>query len=257
MRLAKELEAKTLTAKSDLKLIMGQVNGEYQAKDSQLIKYLKRVTRMAAIFEKFTLHHVPREANNLLRGGKEDMDEPPHRIPKGRATAKRPTEAKKLVRDATKYIIIRGELYKRGFSFPLLHCVEGEESKYVVKEVHEGVLEICEGDHDAPRAAALHHLTLAISQMRGGHSRTIPTSARSSEVSNSGNDYFTKWIEAEPMATISAEKVKHFYWKKITCHFGLSAKIVSNNGTQFASWLTASFCAQLKIKQQFTSMEHP
>ncbi|RDX82685.1 hypothetical protein CR513_36495, partial [Mucuna pruriens] len=49
MRLTKELEAKTLTAKSDSKLITGQ--------------YLDRATRMAATFEKFTLHHEHREKN--------------------------------------------------------------------------------------------------------------------------------------------------------------------------------------------------
>ncbi|RDX76436.1 hypothetical protein CR513_43566, partial [Mucuna pruriens] len=57
IRLAKELEVKTLTTKSDLKL----VNGEYQGRDPQLMKYLERATRMAATFEKFTPHHVPKE----------------------------------------------------------------------------------------------------------------------------------------------------------------------------------------------------
>ena len=35
------------------------------------------------------------------------------------------------------------ELYKRGFSQPYLRCVEEEEAKYVLEEVHGG---IC-GDH--------------------------------------------------------------------------------------------------------------
>ncbi|RDX82512.1 rnhA, partial [Mucuna pruriens] len=61
MKLAQELEAKILTAKSDSKLVTSQVNGEYQARDPQLIKYWVRVTKMAATFEKFTLLHVPRE----------------------------------------------------------------------------------------------------------------------------------------------------------------------------------------------------
>ncbi|RDY04181.1 hypothetical protein CR513_12136, partial [Mucuna pruriens] len=39
--------------------------------------------------------------------------------------------------------------------------------------------------------------------------------------------------------------------------FGLPAEIVSNNKIQFASRLTMGFCTQLKIKQQFTSVEHP
>ncbi|RDX83980.1 hypothetical protein CR513_35036, partial [Mucuna pruriens] len=61
-----------------------------------------------------------------------------------------PTKAKKLVRDVSKYIVISEQLYQRGFSFPLLWCVEGEESEYVVREVHEGVC----GTHIRGRALA-------------------------------------------------------------------------------------------------------
>ncbi|RDX88243.1 hypothetical protein CR513_30191, partial [Mucuna pruriens] len=70
-------------------------------------------------------------------------------------------------------------------------------------------------------------------------------------------DYFTKWIEAEPVAVISADRVKKFLWKKIICRFGLPAIIVSDSGTQFASKTMAEFCQRLGIKQVFTSVEHP
>ncbi|RDX89874.1 hypothetical protein CR513_28331, partial [Mucuna pruriens] len=46
---------------------------------------------------------------------------------------------------------------------------------------------------------------------------------------------FTKWVEVKPVATISTERVKQFYLKKIICHFGLPSVIISANGTQFAS----------------------
>ncbi|RDX78898.1 Tf2-6, partial [Mucuna pruriens] len=70
-------------------------------------------------------------------------------------------------------------------------------------------------------------------------------------------DYFTKWVEAEPVATITAEKVKRFFWKKIICRYGLPAEIVSDNGTQFASRVTTNFCKELQIRKSFTSVEHP
>ncbi|RDX82514.1 Tf2-11, partial [Mucuna pruriens] len=70
-------------------------------------------------------------------------------------------------------------------------------------------------------------------------------------------NYFTKWIEAEPMATITVERVKRFIWKKIICRFGLLVEIVSDNGTQFASSVTTKFCQDLHIRQSFTSVEHP
>ncbi|RDX75650.1 Tf2-9, partial [Mucuna pruriens] len=56
-------------------------------------------------------------------------------------------------------------------------------------------------------------------------------------------DYFTKWVEAEPMATITTERVKSFIWKKIICQFGLPVEIVSDN--------------DLHIRQSFTSVKHP
>ncbi|RDX93464.1 Retrovirus-related Pol polyprotein from transposon 17.6, partial [Mucuna pruriens] len=63
MRLARDLEAKTLTAKSDSKLVTGQVNIEYQTRDPQLSRYKERAIKLATGFEKFRLIHVPREQN--------------------------------------------------------------------------------------------------------------------------------------------------------------------------------------------------
>ena len=40
-------------------------------------------------------------------------------------------------------MVLNDELDKRGFSQPYLRCVEEEETKYVLEEVHEGVC----GDH--------------------------------------------------------------------------------------------------------------
>ncbi|KAL0446274.1 UNVERIFIED_CONTAM: hypothetical protein Slati_1755300 [Sesamum latifolium] len=34
-------------------------------------------------------------------------------------------------------------------------------------------------------------------------------------------DYFTKWVEAKPLARITEGKVIKFIWKNIICRFGL------------------------------------
>nr|GEW23937.1 reverse transcriptase domain-containing protein [Tanacetum cinerariifolium] len=47
-------------------------------------------------------------------------------------------------------------------------------------------------------------------------------------------DYFTKWIEAKAVATITGGQVKKFVWENIVCRFGISSEIISDNGKQFA-----------------------
>ncbi|RDX98911.1 hypothetical protein CR513_18099, partial [Mucuna pruriens] len=168
MRLASELEAKVLTAKSNSKLMTGQ------ARDPQLVKYLDRTAKLVTTFEKFTLHHVPREQNEWVdllsklatsqkRGvhksiihesiGRPIIEEPKLGCVEEHTTWMSPLMAylrdeikpedlvkvKKLIKEAARYIIIGGELHRKGFSFPLLRCIEGEDAHYVIKEVHEGL----------------------------------------------------------------------------------------------------------------------
>ena len=48
-----------------------------------------------------------------------------------------------------------------------------------------------------------------------------------------GVDYFTKWAEAEPLATITEQKVRNFVLRSIICRFGIPKALVSDNGKQF------------------------
>nr|GEV83161.1 reverse transcriptase domain-containing protein [Tanacetum cinerariifolium] len=46
-------------------------------------------------------------------------------------------------------------------------------------------------------------------------------------------DYFTKWIKAKPVATITGNQVKKIVWDNIVCRFELPGEIISDNGKQF------------------------
>jgi len=70
-------------------------------------------------------------------------------------------------------------------------------------------------------------------------------------------EYFTKWIEAEPVAQITAHKVQHFIWKNIVWRFVILKKLVFDNGTQFASQQLGKLCTKLRVKQVFALVEHP
>ena len=48
-------------------------------------------------------------------------------------------------------------------------------------------------------------------------------------------DYFTKWMEAEPLNKISLAKVINFLIKNVLCRYGVPLKIISDNGLQFDS----------------------
>ena len=45
-------------------------------------------------------------------------------------------------------MILNDTLYKRGFSMPYLKCVDEDEAKYILEEIHEGVC----GDYAGPRS---------------------------------------------------------------------------------------------------------
>ncbi|XP_048494495.1 uncharacterized protein LOC125494754 [Beta vulgaris subsp. vulgaris] len=62
--------------------------------------------------------------------------------------------AQKLKRDSAWYCIFQGQLYKKGFSLPLLRCVTACEATKVIEEIHEG---IC-GNHIGEKALALKAL---------------------------------------------------------------------------------------------------
>ena len=46
-------------------------------------------------------------------------------------------------------------------------------------------------------------------------------------------DYFTKWVEAEPLANIRDVDVKRFIWKNIVTRFRVPYVLISDNGLQF------------------------
>ncbi|XP_057248169.1 uncharacterized protein LOC130590168 [Beta vulgaris subsp. vulgaris] len=152
--------------------------------------------------------------------------------------------AQKLRRDSVWYCIFQGQLYKKGFSLPLLRCVTANEATKIIEEIHEG---IC-GNHIGGKALALKALRA------GFYWPTMLTDAqtyvkkcdkcqRFAPVINQpandlqpilnpipfaqwgmdiigpftpasggrkflivGIDYFTKWIEAEPTAKIMANQ---------------------------------------------------
>ena len=69
-------------------------------------------------------------------------------------------------------------------------------------------------------------------------------------------DYFTKLVEAEPLAIISEKNVKNFVWKAVIYRFGIPRVLISDNGKQFDNGPFREMCSQLNIKNHYSSPRH-
>ncbi|XP_068497746.1 uncharacterized protein [Phaseolus vulgaris] len=206
-----------------------------------------------------------------------------------------PTEARKIKKSSNKFTLIDGELYRFGFTHPLLVCVHGEKCARIMTELHEG---ICRS-HIGGRALATRTLRAGYywptmredckeyaqrckqcQQHADSHKAPLeelksiyspwpfhtwgidilgpfPLAIRQMNYLVVAIEYFTKWIEAEPVAQITAHKIQNFVWKNIVCHFGVPKCLVLDNGTQFASHLLKKLCEDIGTQQVFASVENP
>ena len=70
-------------------------------------------------------------------------------------------------------------------------------------------------------------------------------------------DYFTKWVEVEPLTKITQQNNKNFVWKNIVCRFGVPRVLVSDNGRQFDNALFKDFYEHFGIQNHYSSPAHP
>ena len=70
-------------------------------------------------------------------------------------------------------------------------------------------------------------------------------------------DYFTKWIEAEPLANIKDMDAKRFVWKIIVTRFGIPCTLISNNGLQFDSKTFRRYYYDLGIMNRYSIPAYP
>ena len=172
---------------------------------------------------------------------------------------------------STRFTIHRGTLYKRGFSTPILKCVGKEDANYVLREVQEGIYgnhigtrtlvgkalrqgycwptmlkdatelvrrcKVCQ-EHGKISHLPLEPLTSIISpwpfqQWGLDILGPLPIGKGQCKFIIVGVDYFTKWAKAEPLATITEQKVRNFVWHSIICRFGIPRSLVFDNGNLF------------------------
>ena len=63
LELAKSVEARSILILGDSQLVMGQVNGRYEAKEGRMKKYLEKVLLFMKKFKEANFVQIPREEN--------------------------------------------------------------------------------------------------------------------------------------------------------------------------------------------------
>ena len=176
-------------------------------------------------------------------------------------------EFRKLRIRAVKYVLINKVLYKRGFSQPYLRCLAPDESNYVLREIHEGVCGNHSGARalvhkvvyagyywptiqaDAKAYVKVCDQCQRFSNILRQPSKYLtpmtapwpfaqwgldilgpfPLGTKQMKFLVVGIDYFTKWVEAEPLKKITQQNVKNFIWKNIVCWFRVPRVLISDN----------------------------
>ncbi|GJX36001.1 reverse transcriptase domain-containing protein [Tanacetum coccineum] len=144
---------------------------------------------------------------------------------------------------------------------PWLRCVGPSQANYVLREIHEGSCSMHAGTRSVVAKAlrtgyywpTMHKDAMTLIKASG----PFPEGPGKVKFLIVAMDYFTKWIEAKPVATIMGSQVKKFVWENIVCRFGLPGEIISDNGKQFRDNPFKDWCEKLCIQQHFASVKHP
>jgi hypothetical protein len=69
--------------------------------------------------------------------------------------------------------------------------------------------------------------------------------------------YFTKWAEAEALATITTKNVTNFLWKSVVYWFGIPHAFNTDNGKKFDCGPFRTWCAKLCIRNYYSTPIYP
>ncbi|PKI67879.1 hypothetical protein CRG98_011723 [Punica granatum] len=63
-------------------------------------------------------------------------------------------------------------------------------------------------------------------------------------------DYFTKWIKAVTLASVTAKAVAHFLRRDVIARYGVPATIITDNAKNLNNKVIDELCAQFKIRHR-------
>jgi ribonuclease HI len=176
---------------------------------------------------------------------------------------------KRIEARARPYVLIEGESYKHGVCSPLLKCLSRAEGIELMKEIHASLcgshigsrpllgkvfrqgfywpkaasdaaelVQKCEGcqkcARDKKQPSSLTQLiqpTWSLQRWGLDLLGPLPPAQGNLKYVVVAVEYFSKWIEAKPLATITSVTVQKFFWQNIVCRFGVPKAITVDNET--------------------------
>ncbi|GJS82239.1 reverse transcriptase domain-containing protein [Tanacetum coccineum] len=196
LRIAAQMGVRNVYVRVDSKLVANQVLGTYIAKEVNMVKYLEKAKILISGFANFSISQVPRSTNKKADALNEEVatvveEEGPTWM----------TSIMEYLKDET------------------LPDDRNKASKLRIKarqyELLEGVLYRRSFLKPWLRCVGLLQADYVIREIHEGSCIAM--------------DYFTMWIEAKAVATITGSQVKKFVWDNIVCRFSLLGEIVSDN----------------------------
>ncbi|XP_016173795.1 uncharacterized protein LOC107616341 [Arachis ipaensis] len=267
--LAREIGAPRVEVCSDFQVITLQINGTYQTRDSLLQKYLEKVKKLSEEFDEFTVQHVPRERNtradllsklastkpgtgnrSLIQGLVKEPTvtlhiactiDPPHGWTQSSTSWKTMDYVLSEVHEGCCGHHIGGKalarkLVRAGYFWPS----KMSDSKEFVKKCRR-----CQENTNFHKAPAVELSLLMASRpfSQWGVDLLGPFPVGPGQVKYLivAIDYYTKWVEAKPLASISSANCRKFMWRQVIARFEIPEVVISDNGTQFADKSSENF----------------
>ncbi|GJV90795.1 NYNRIN-like protein [Tanacetum coccineum] len=245
LELAVHMEAECLEVYIDSLLIANQVEGLYEVNEELMKRYLAKVKELHDHFNSFTITQITQSKN------------------------KRTDTLSKLASSSFAHLT-------KSVMVEVVPCRSHEQANYVPREAHFGSCRAHAGSRSITQKAArlgyywptMHRdVTRVVETCPNCHQHTPIIRQPQCEMTRISSplpfhqwgidivgpfpeapgrvkflivaiDYFIRWVEAKPVATISGV-------------------IISDNGKQFAINPFREWCEELKIKQDYTSVAHP
>ncbi|VFQ67125.1 unnamed protein product [Cuscuta campestris] len=174
-----------------------------------------------------------------------------------------PITAKVVKRRAPSYTLECGRLYKRSAVQAVVQwkvTLQGYFWPTIIRDCAEYVrrCKVCQEFQRMPGRPATNYtpISTAIPFARWGIDLVgiLPWGTWNNTYLVVAIDYFTKWVEAAPVPTITEEQMRKFVSKQILCRFGVPQQIITDNGTQFEARGFNEFLQSWGIKHSYAAI---